>query len=124
MRRYGKRRQAVTLAAGVAGIAGAVALTGCAFTQGLLPVGGLSPDIYFAQADVLVDQGVAVKTFPQCTMPDGSTIQTCTGETLDGQTITVTGDQSKDGMPFSITIGSDVVFQGTAVDVLAQNGAE
>lgn len=115
------RRRAAILATGAAG---AAALAGCAFTQGLLPVGGLSPDIYFAQADVLVDQGVAVKTFPQCTMPDDSTIQTCTGQTLDGQTITVTGDQSKDGMPFTITVGPDVIFQGTAAEVLAENGAE
>lgn len=104
--------------------AGAVALLGgCNFTSGLLPVGGLSPDIYFAQADVLVNQGVAVKTFPQCTMPEGSTVQTCVGETVDGQTIKVVGDQGKDGMPFSITIGSNVVFEGTAAQVLAKNGA-
>ena len=109
---------------GLAAVAGTVTLAGCAFTQGLLPVGGLSPDIYFAQADVLVEQGVAVKTFPQCTMPEGSTLQTCTGETLDGQTITVTGDQGKDGMPFSITVGSDVIFQGTAAEVLAENGVQ
>ncbi|MGB3674491.1 MAG: hypothetical protein WA988_08630 [Candidatus Nanopelagicales bacterium] len=114
----------ITIARTLAGAAVVVVgLAGCAYTNGVLPHGGIQPDIYDAVGDILVEKSVPVMTYPECTLESDGKTQTCVGETLTGQQIQATGDQSDKAMPFTITIGGQPFYTGSATDVLKQNAS-
>ncbi|MFA7267030.1 MAG: hypothetical protein WC054_12025 [Candidatus Nanopelagicales bacterium] len=112
------------IAAGATGLVIAmVGFSGCAYTSGVLPHGGMQPDIYYAIGDVLVAQKVPVKVYPECTLGADGKTQTCAGETVAGTPISGTGDQSVEGMPFTLTVDGKHVFSGTAKQVLAEGAS-
>jgi hypothetical protein len=91
-------------------------LVGCSQVAALTPVGG-GPitTVRNAVYDVLVEQDVEILVAPQCeTATDGFL---CKGTTIDGEVILAEASKIA---PYSltITIGSQVVFTGTAQDVL------
>jgi hypothetical protein len=45
-------------------------------------------------------------------------------DTLNGQQITVPGDQNQTGMPFVLKVGGQTIFQGSAEAVNAQNATK
>lgn len=96
----------------------ALALAGCSQVAALTPVGG-GPitTVRNAVYDVLVAQEIEILVAPQCTTSDAGF--TCTGSTIDGQTILAEA-QSAAPYPLTISVGSSVIFTGTANDVLAE----
>ena len=104
--------------AGVAIALGAVAcvLTACSQVASLTPVSGASiTTVRNAANNVLVDQSVPILVAPKCSATDAGF--TCVGSTVDGAEILVTAEGAT---PFAMTIsvGSAVIFEGNAVDVL------
>ena len=76
----------ITIARTLAGAAVVVVgLAGCAYTNGVLPHGGIQPDIYDAVGDIPVEKAVP--------------------------------------LPFTITIGGQPFYTGSATDVLKQNAS-
>ncbi|MGV1037059.1 MAG: hypothetical protein ACOYD0_08540 [Candidatus Nanopelagicales bacterium] len=97
---------------------GLVALSGCAFTSGLLPTSGVDPNVYFAQANVLTAKKVPVLVVPECSMEPDETTQVCKGSTVSKEPIVVTADQTQDTLPMVITVGGKEVFRGSAMEVM------
>jgi hypothetical protein len=95
----------------------ATALAGCSQVAAIAPVGGSRlAEVRFAANDVLVVQGVEVRTAPVCAQASDDTI-TCAGDTLDGVAITVTspGGSADD---LEVVVGADTIFHGSLRDVL------
>ena len=105
-------RRAVPLA-----LFAALALSGCSQIAAIAPVGGdRVAEIRFAAGDVLVQKAVDIETAPVCEMAKDLAVS-CIGETLDGETITVTSTAA-DPTIMTITIGSTELFSGAIQDVL------
>lgn len=106
-----------TLIAAAAAMA-AVALAGCSQIGALTPVGGTAiTSVRNATYDVLVDEGVEVLVAPVC--EQGEQGFTCTGSTIGGDAIVATGGLTP---PYDlrVEVGGEVIFEGTAQDVLAE----
>lgn len=96
----------------------ALALTACSQVAALTPVsGGPITTVRNAVYDVLVAEDVDILVAPQCTT--SSTGFTCTGSTIDGDTILAEADSAAP-YAMTITVGSSVIFTGNANDVLTE----
>ncbi|MGX5681781.1 hypothetical protein [Schumannella luteola] len=98
-------------------LAAALVLSGCSQLAAIAPVGGnrLS-DVRYAANDILVREGVDVLTAPVCTEASDKAV-TCSGETFDGDAITVESS-ADDQTRLTITVGGSVLFEGVIQDVL------
>lgn len=98
----------------VAGVA--LVLTGCSQVAALTPVGGTAiTSVRNATYQVLVQQQVPILVAPQCeSATEGFT---CEGSTIDGLAITTTASATAP-YEMTVTVGDEVVFDGTAQDVL------
>ena len=101
---------------GVILAAGGVLLAGCSQIDSLTPVGGSAiTSVRNATNDVLVDQQVSILVAPVCTEVDSGF--TCTGSTTDGREI-LTKASGTSPYELTISIDGEVVFTGTATEVL------
>lgn len=100
----------------LAGTSCGVLLAGCSQIDSLTPVGGAAvTSVRNATNDVLVDRQVPILVAPVCT--EVASGFTCTGSTTDGREIlTKAGGTSP--YELTISIGGEVIFTGTATDVL------
>lgn len=100
-------------------VAGAAALllAGCSQLAAIAPVGGnrLS-DVRYAANDILVREEIDILTAPVCEEADDKAV-TCSGETVDGDAITVESP-ADDQTRLTITVGGTVLFEGVIQDVL------
>jgi hypothetical protein len=98
----------------------AAALTACSQVSALAPVGGNHlTEVRFATIDVLTGAATDVLTAPVCASAADRTV-TCTGETVDNQTITAVSPAA-DQTTFTVLVGSTQLFSGSIMAVL--NGA-
>ena len=91
-------------------------LSGCSQIASLTPVGGSAvTSVRNATYDVLIDQQVSILVAPVCV--EGDSGFTCTGSTMDDREIVTKADLTS---PYEMTISIDgeVIFTGTATDVL------
>lgn len=96
--------------------ASAFLLSACSQIASLTPVSGTAITmVRNATYEVLVAEKVPILTAPQCAA--SATGFTCTGTTIDGAEIisNATGTAPYD---MTITVGGDLLFEGTAQDVL------
>lgn len=97
-------------------IASALALAGCSQVEALAPVGGNHmTEIRYAAIDILLAKDIDVLVAPVCEQ-SGDAV-TCTGETADGQAITV--DSPADATDtIVVTVGDETVYDGNYWDIL------
>lgn len=94
----------------------ALLLAGCSQLAAIAPVGGARvSEVRYAALDVLVDREVDVLTAPVCDEVSGEV--TCTGETFEGDVISVVSP-ADDQATVTITVGGSVLFEGAVQDVL------
>lgn len=95
----------------------AALLAGCSQVAAIAPVGGnhLS-EVRYAAIDLLVENEIDVLTAPVCATAADKTLA-CEGETVDGETITVTspGDEQNQ---FTLVVGTETLYSGSVQDVL------
>lgn len=90
---------------------------GCSQVTALAPVGGNHlTEVRYAAIDVLTGAGVDILTAPVCESAADGAI-TCTGTTLAGDTITALSP-ADDQTSVTITVGTDVLYTGSVMDVL------
>ncbi|TQJ31278.1 hypothetical protein [Microbacterium sp. SLBN-146] len=91
-------------------------LAGCSQIEAIAPVGGdRLAEVRFAGFDVLVDEGVDIRTAPVCTDTDGTVA--CAGDTLDGTTIRITStSDAPDAL--IVVVGDETLYDGSLHDVL------
>lgn len=106
-----RRPVAVVVCAGVG-----LLLTACSQISALTPVGGAAiTSVRNATYDVLVEQQVSILVAPQCASTESGF--TCTGSTTDGEAIVAEAD-SEAPYQLTITVGDQIIFEGTAQQVL------
>jgi hypothetical protein len=95
-----------------------LALTGCASQiSGLAPVGGDDiTGVRIAAIDVLLQNGVAIKSAPICREVDKG--YACTGTTVDGKAIEVTADDDADDPAMVVTVDGKVIYRGSMMSKL------
>lgn len=94
-----------------------ISLCGCSQIAAIAPVGGdRLAEVRFAAGDILVAQGVDILTAPVCDEAKDGDV-TCTGETLGGDTITVSSTEADQNL-MTVTVGSDQIYSGTIEDAL------
>lgn len=94
----------------------ALLLSGCSQIDALAPVGGAAiTTVRNATYDVLIDEDIEILVAPQCSVVSSGF--TCEGTTVDGAPIIAEADPEA---PYELTIvvGEEVIFEGTAQDVL------
>ncbi|CAN5146709.1 hypothetical protein BH09ACT6_BH09ACT6_24050 [soil metagenome] len=106
-----------SLVAGALAVLLGAMLVGCSQVAAIAPVGGNhQAEVRYAAIDVLMGAGIDFLTAPVCeTSTDGAI--TCAGETTKGEHITAlspTTDQTR----VTVTVGSDVLYTGSIMDVL------
>lgn len=90
----------------------ALSLTGCSQIAAIAPVGGdRLAEVRFAGIDVLVDADIQILEAPVCTEAADATV-TCTGSTVDDDTITVASPGS-DPDTLRVTSGDTSVYEGS-----------
>ncbi len=96
--------------------AGLLTLGGCSQVAALAPVGGnhLS-EVRYAAIDILLAKNIEVLVAPVCES-EGDAV-TCTGETADGQAITVDSPAAATDT-VTVTVGDETVFEGEYWDIL------
>lgn len=97
-------------------VAAACTLTACSQVSALAPVGGNREALLrFAGNDVLVSQGVAIRTAPTCTTGQDDIV--CTGEAVGGTPIRFSGPAG-DPLVLVVTVGDRTLYNGPAQDVV------
>lgn len=94
----------------------ALLLSGCSQIDALAPVGGAAiTTVRNATYDVLIDEDIEILVAPQCSVVSSGF--TCEGTTVDGAPIIA---EAAPEAPYELTIvvGEEVIFEGTAQDVL------
>lgn len=103
------------LAASVLAV-GMLALAGCSQVEALAPVGGNHmTEIRYAAIDILLAKNIEVLVAPVCEQ-DGEAVS-CTGETADGQAITVTSPSDATDT-VTVTVGDETIYSGKYWDIL------
>ena len=93
-----------------------VAVAGCSQVEALAPVGGNHmTEIRYAAIDVLLAKNIDVLVAPVCEQ-DGEAVS-CTGETADGQTITVESPADATDTVV-VTVADETVYSGKYWDIL------
>lgn len=94
-----------------------LALSGCSQISAIAPVGGdRVSEVRYAALDVLVQNEVDVLAVPTCEMADDREV-TCTGSTLDGDTIDVVST-ADDQTVLTVTVGGETLYTGSIQSVL------
>ncbi len=111
------RTRSGRLAFALLGGLAAAALAGCSQISALAPVGGDHlATVRYAAIDVLLEAQVEILTAPVCeSATDGAS--TCTGETVDGEAITV-NSTAADPTSLAVQVGTKVLYSGSIQDVL------
>lgn len=92
------------------------ALAGCSQVSALAPVSGVPiTTLRTASYDVLLREGVDILVAPQCVEEQDRF--SCTGSTLDGQSITVVAP-TEEPLTMTVTVGDTVLFTGEVQSVL------
>ena len=90
--------------------ASVLTMAGCSQVEALAPVGGNHmTEIRYAAIDILLAKNIDVLVAPVCEQ-SGEAVS-CTGETAEGQTITVES-------PADATVGDETVYSGKYWDIL------
>ena len=104
----------------VAGLALVLALGGCTQIDALAPVGGAGiADVRYAANEVLLEKDVDILVAPVCS-GEGLELR-CTGETVNGETITATST-SEDESTFELIVDAVTLYSGDVQTVLDRNG--
>ncbi|ODT98965.1 MAG: hypothetical protein ABS81_26685 [Pseudonocardia sp. SCN 72-86] len=100
----------------LAALLATLALSACSQVAAIAPVGGNREALLrFAGNDVLVAQGVAIRTAPVCTTGQADVV--CTGEAVGGDPIRFTG-AAGDPLVLVVTVGGRTLYDGPAQDVV------
>ena len=93
-----------------------MAVAGCSQVEALAPVGGNHmTEIRYAAIDILLAKNIDVLVAPVCEQ-SGEAVS-CTGETADGEVITVTSPADATDTVTG-TVGSDTIYDGKYWDIL------
>ncbi|HAS32352.1 MAG TPA: hypothetical protein DEA59_07675 [Microbacterium sp.] len=96
--------------------ASVLAMAGCSQVEALAPVGGNHmTEIRYAAIDILLAKNIDVLVAPVCEQ-SGEAVS-CTGETAEGQTITVESPADATDT-VTVTVGSETIFDGKYWDIL------
>lgn len=96
--------------------ASVLALAGCSQVEALAPVGGNHmTEIRYAAIDILLAKDIDVLVAPVCEQ-SGEAVS-CTGETADGQEITVTSPADATDTVV-VTVGDETVYDGKYWNIL------
>ena len=93
-----------------------LAVAGCSQVEALAPVGGNHlTEVRYAAIDILLAKNIDVLVAPVCEQ-DGEAVL-CTGETADGETITVTSPADATDT-VTVTVGDETIYSGKYWDIL------
>lgn len=94
-------------------VAAVLALSGCSQIAAVAPVGGDHlAEVRFATGDILLARDVPILSGPDCTQ--NAEVITCTGTTVDGDTISTTSTATD----LTVTVGTEVLYDGSIQDAL------
>lgn len=112
------------LAAPTIALAAVLGLTGCSQVAAIAPVGGDHlAEVRYAAIDVLLAEETDILTAPVCAQAPSGEV-TCTGETMDGDDITVVSPAA-DQKVVTVKVGDRELYSGSITDVVddaARNG--
>jgi len=96
--------------------ASVLTMAGCSQVEALAPVGGNHmTEIRYAAIDILLAKNIDVLVAPVCEQ-SGEAVS-CTGETAEGQTITVESPADATDT-VTVTVGDETVYSGKYWDIL------